>query len=264
MRNTMRIRMLLTVSVASAALAAGGIAFAANAGARAPGSQSAPSASSAPGDFLAPLDLTNGRIYGGRGQALPSDTSTHFFHWDFTKWMGLGVSTQSGEGSGLFGRYESGSLPSLQSAKAASVGLSARFGLGAGWVTSFSYNEGIAQLNLRPGNIVDSDENTLHARAYGVSVAKHGLFGSSDALGLSVSRPLELYNGGKSAPQGDTFVNRPLLPGAKPETDVELGYVTTFFDGALALQANAGYQMNAAGKNGQNSVTVLSRAKINF
>jgi phage baseplate assembly protein gpV len=54
------------------------------------------------------------------------------------------------------------------------------------------------------------------------------------------------------------------LAGAAPETDVELGYTTNFFDGALALQANAGYQMNVAGKSGTNAVTVLSRAKINF
>ena len=32
----------------------------------------------------------------------------------------------------------------------------------------------------------------------------------------------------------------------------------------LALQANAGYQMNAQGQPGTNGVTVLSRAKINF
>ncbi|MBV8799195.1 MAG: hypothetical protein JO208_05245, partial [Alphaproteobacteria bacterium] len=48
------------------------------------------------------------------------------------------------------------------------------------------------------------------------------------------------------------------------ETDIALGYVTTFFNGALALQANAGYEMNAGGQNGTNSLTVLSRAKINF
>lgn len=263
----MRVRMLLAVSVASAALAAGSLAHAASADARAPGPQPAlDGASSTPGDFLTPLDLTNGRVYGGHGQVLPSDTSAHFFQWDFTKWAGLGISAQGGEGSGLFGRYEPGGLPSLQSAKAAAVGLSARFGLGAGWVTSFSYNEGIAQLNLRPGNILDSEENMLHASAYGVSVAKHGLFSGRDALGLSVSRPLELYAGGKPSAAVAPLIGgeQNLLPGGKQETDVELGYVTTFFDGALALQANAGYQMNAAGKNGQNSVTVLSRAKINF
>ncbi len=54
------------------------------------------------------------------------------------------------------------------------------------------------------------------------------------------------------------------LASATPETDVELGYITTFFDGALALQANAGYQMNFAGQSGTNALTVLSRAKINF
>ena len=40
--------------------------------------------------------------------------------------------------------------------------------------------------------------------------------------------------------------------------------MTTFMDGALALQANAGYQMNVAGLGGTNAVSVISRAKINF
>lgn len=55
----------------------------------------------------------------------------------------------------------------------------------------------------------------------------------------------------------------PLL-GQIPDTDLELGYVTSFFNGALALQANAGYQMNLAGQSGTNSFSVISRAKINF
>jgi hypothetical protein len=54
------------------------------------------------------------------------------------------------------------------------------------------------------------------------------------------------------------------LVGQTPETDLELGYVTSFFNGALALQANAGYQMNLAGQSGTNSLSVISRAKINF
>ena len=54
------------------------------------------------------------------------------------------------------------------------------------------------------------------------------------------------------------------MASATPETDLELGYVTTFMDGALALQANAGYQMNVAGLGGSNAVSVISRAKINF
>jgi hypothetical protein len=40
--------------------------------------------------------------------------------------------------------------------------------------------------------------------------------------------------------------------------------VTTFLDGALALQANAAYQLNTQGQNGTNSLAVVSRAKIKF
>ena len=43
-----------------------------------------------------------------------------------------------------------------------------------------------------------------------------------------------------------------------PETDLQLGYVTSFLDGALALQANAAYQMNYQGQTGATSLSVLS------
>ena len=49
-----------------------------------------------------------------------------------------------------------------------------------------------------------------------------------------------------------------------PETDIQLGYVTNFLDGALALQANASYQMNYQGQTGATAVSLLSRAKIKF
>ena len=48
------------------------------------------------------------------------------------------------------------------------------------------------------------------------------------------------------------------------ETDIQLGYVTNFLDGAVALQTNAGYQTNAQGQPGATSVSLLSRAKIKF
>ena len=38
----------------------------------------------------------------------------------------------------------------------------------------------------------------------------------------------------------------------------------SFMDGALALQANASYQMNYQGQTGATSLSVLSRAKIKF
>ncbi len=55
-----------------------------------------------------------------------------------------------------------------------------------------------------------------------------------------------------------------LFDSKTPETDFELGYVTTFLDGSVALQTNASYQMNFAGQSGSNAVSFLSRAKIKF
>ena len=53
-------------------------------------------------------------------------------------------------------------------------------------------------------------------------------------------------------------------PARRQETDLQLGYVTSFLDGALALQTNAAYQMNFQGQTGATSVSLLSRAKIKF
>jgi hypothetical protein len=64
--------------------------------------------------------------------------------------------------------------------------------------------------------------------------------------------------------QPQFFTRDHLLAGATPETDVEIGYVTTFLDGSLALQTNASYQMNFAGQTGANAVSLLSRARIKF
>lgn len=190
--------------------------------------------------------------------------------WNFAKWGGLGiVASQTKEHNGVLGNVPDSALGLAKGAKTSALALSARVGFGDGWVTTVSYGEGITQLNLRPtGAIANSDQ--LHTRSYGLAVAKHGLFDDKDSLGLAVSRPLEVYEGNidlSNTGSGDNSLlgsARLPLSSTTPETDVELGYVTTFLDGALALQANAGYQMNLQGQAGTNSVTVLSRAKINF
>jgi hypothetical protein len=172
----------------------------------------------------------------------------------------------------MLGGLNSGALAIADGANTSAVGLSARIGFGSGWVTTFSYSEGITQLDLRSNSIATSSD-TLHSRAYGVAIAKHGLFADNDSLGLAVSRPIQIYSGslGLTAATGlDDFGNiltgseRVSLASGTPETDFEMGYVTTFFDGALALQANAAWQQNLAGQPGLNSLAVLSRAKINF
>jgi hypothetical protein len=144
------------------------------------------------------------------------------------------------------------------------VSVSARLGLGSGWVTTASFSEGLSQLDLRGGNVAETRE-----QSYAFAITKHGLFGD-DALGLSLSQPApsmagsfaSLLGGGSDLPP--LVVGRGQTLAGRSETDFQLGYVTNFLDGAVALQTNAAYQMNVQGKTGASSVSLLSRAKIKF
>lgn len=223
--------------------------------------------------YQLPLFSYFGELPGGRSadELRRADTSMAGLDWAFASWGGLGmVASQTNEHNGLLGNAST--LAIAKSANTSAVGVSARVGFGDGWVTTLSYNEGVTQVDLKSTEFSGSD--TLRSRAYGFAIAKHGLFGDEDSLGLAVSRPLQIYTGnvGFDAAESLAAGNASLKWGgeyapagsATPETDLELGYVTTFMDGALSLQANAGYQMNVAGVVGQNSLSVISRAKINF
>lgn len=203
-----------------------------------------------------------------------ADTTSAAVTWKFANWGALGLTaSQTTEHNGLLGGVSSGALNIANSAQTNALGLSANVGLGDGWVTTMAYSEGITQLNLRPDNGLFSEANTLHSRAFGVAVAKHGLFGDNDSIGVALSRPMQVYGGtlalnsNVAAPLNNArplALERVSLAGTAPQTNLEVGYVTTFFDGSLALQANAAYQMNLAGQSGKNAVSVISRAKINF
>lgn len=217
--------------------------------------------------------------------ALPAETSPQLelvsserqtraasLEWDFSTWGSLGLVTASGaESPTLLGDFMPQPLSFTDTATASAAGLSAHARLGDGWVTSVSYSMDVRQLDLRAGPSAALAERSTRGQSFGISIAKHGVFGNADALGLSVSRPSDEYFGSVSLADaglenGVNLVSN--YPGISfntaKETDIALGYETHFFNGALSLQANAGYQMNAGGQNGQNSVTVLSRAKINF
>ncbi|MGA9796916.1 MAG: hypothetical protein WBQ17_15440 [Rhizomicrobium sp.] len=161
--------------------------------------------------------------------------------------------------------FEKPALNSLaKSQRAVSAGASAE--LGSNWVTTISYGQGTSQLNLRSGNLL-GDDDLLHSHTLALSIAKRGLFGNNDSLDIGIARKLQSYTPNIDFSGGDGLDTGPLPKSnalTVPETDFEVGYVTTFLDGALALQANAGYQANVYGQNGQNALTVLSRAKFNF
>jgi hypothetical protein len=182
--------------------------------------------------------------------------------WDVTDWAGVSlngiVNEQKGEpaGSQLFANLAPGAITSA-------LNVSAHVDFGGGWVTTAAFSDGLTQLDQK--NAAPS----LESQSYSLAIAKHGVFGQ-DALGFSFTRPSpSLLDNGFDivAASGDlppVFIanNRP--PGTTMETDLQLGYVSYFLDGALALQANAGYQMNYQGQTGANSLSVLSRAKIKF
>jgi hypothetical protein len=191
-------------------------------------------------------------------------------NWDVAPWADLGLVARQASAQGSPTAQSAALSPAKLSTQ--TLGVSGRVTLGNGWVTSFSYNQGITQLDLRPSAGLVAIDGAQRSRSYGLAIAKHGLFGD-DALGLAVSRPAALTTGAvdlgdsMTADPFDGFISsatRPILSGNTAETDLQLGYVTTFLDGALALQANADYQMNSAGQSGNNGVAVLSRAKINF
>lgn len=227
------------------------------------------------GDYEVPVFSMLSQLEGPQAQynQREAQSSMAGLDWDFASWGGLGlVATQTAEQHGLLGGINSGALAMANDADTSALGMSGRVGFGDGWVTTVSYSEGITRLNLTASSLI-TDSDTLHSRSYGVAVAKHGLFGDDDSLGLAVSRPVQIYAGGMelaAASSVDDNGNLVLgrehvsLASSTPETDFELGYVTTFMNGALALQANAGYQTNIAGQSGLSGVTVLSRAKINF
>jgi hypothetical protein len=192
-------------------------------------------------------------------------------NWNVANWAGLGVTaSQTNERNGMLGNLDTDTLD-IGGAKTSAVGVSGRVGLGDGWVTTASYSIGLTQVApKRSGFLTDSD---LRTRSYGVAVAKNGLFGHNDALGLAVSRPIQAYTMAANLLGPVTFDKSQALniqpmsmlqTTKTPETDFELGYVTTFFDGALALQTNAAYQMNLQGQNGKNGLAVVTRTKINF
>ncbi|HXC53770.1 MAG TPA: hypothetical protein VNU97_00595 [Rhizomicrobium sp.] len=182
--------------------------------------------------------------------------------WNIGHWSELGLTaTQSAERDGLLGSAAPGTTASTTA-----LGVSARVHLGNGWVTSASYSQALSQLEQKSGPPLAYD--SLYTRSYGIAIAKNGLFGD-DALGLAVSRPALASDGGFAVLPGTQggaafFARNHLLEGAAPETDIEVGYVTTFLDGSLALQTNASFQMNYAGQYGTNAVSLLSRARIKF
>jgi hypothetical protein len=187
--------------------------------------------------------------------------------WDINDWANIGLTAiQNDQFGAPFGVNSLGHLTGSSKVSSSALSMAARVKLGDNWVTTASADiaGSLSQLDQRVASVPQGDN-----RSYSIAIAKHGLFGD-DALGFSFSRPAPgvLDNGfDMVAASGDlppVFIASGRFPGQTPETDLQLGYVTSFMDGALALQTNAAYQMNYQGQSGATSLSVLSRAKIKF
>lgn len=182
--------------------------------------------------------------------------------WNVTDRAGLDFSAISSSRSGV-PELASSSLNIADKAQTNAMGVSAHLGLGDNWVSSISYSAGISQLDLKSEH-VDSQEQT-----YSIAIAKRDVFAVNDALGFALSRPAPGMLGSFSSlnAAGDmppVVIANAMQAGANQETDFQLGYVTMFLNGKLALQTNAAYQVNVQGQGGANAVSALARAKIKF
>jgi len=177
-----------------------------------------------------------------------------------------GVDLTASHTDARFGVIDSAPISSLSSN---AINVSAELKFGSGWVTSASYGQSLSKLDIKPSALSLSSTDELQRSGYAVSIAKHGIFGD-DALGLSVSRPVDPEISSAGFAGAVSYASPPnftgpdhLLGEAKSETDVELGYSTSFSD-SFALQTNAAYDMNFQGQSGVNALQFFSRAKIKF
>lgn len=181
--------------------------------------------------------------------------------WNPVDWVSLGLEAVSSYRRNTPLAYGE-AAPLGQVSRTTGVEMAASFNLGNDWVTTTRFAQGFTQLSQRTG-AAGSD---FDSQAYSITVARKGVFGD-DALGFTLSRPAPGMIGSFAAFNAAGDLPPVLLAPGKnsaPETDLQLGYVTSFLNGRLALQANAGYQLNAQGQSGASAVSVLSRAKINF
>lgn len=183
-------------------------------------------------------------------------TTTANISWNLTDWSTVGITASHSAGNPLLLGSVASPLVTGPSPENTALGISARVGFAEGWVTTLAYSEGISQLDLNQM----AATGAIRSDAYQIGVAKTGLFGN-DALGIALSRPPQIYG---VTGFGAVVNNFALTTTPARESDVELGYVTSFLDGTLALQANAAYEVNPAGVRGQNALAAVARAKLNF
>jgi Subtilase family len=192
--------------------------------------------------------------------------------WQFAPWGMVGLNAAyTQETNSLLGTQEQGALMLTSDAGTASVGFGARFDLGQDWVMSASWSRGQTEATPVEGGLFES-LSEIESQAYGVALSKTGVFGKTDSLGFSISRPLHI-TGGSAVIHASTGVTEDReiiystevvdLASSTPETDFEVGY-TAKLDHGLTLQANAMYQQDVGGEAGVSAVAGFVTLKASW
>jgi hypothetical protein len=198
--------------------------------------------------------------------------STAALSWRVAPWGLVGFNVAyTDEDNALFGALEGGALALTAEASTASVGAGARVNLGSDWVASASWNAGVSHVVPLAGGLF-ANVSELHTEAYGVALAKRGIFGAADAIGFGVSRPLHVVEG-QAVMIASTGVTRGReivyttetinLASATPETDLEFGY-TAALGPMTVLQINAIYQMDLGGVQGEEAIAGLATVSTHW
>lgn len=202
-------------------------------------------------------------------QPRSAENAVAALRWRFAPWGQVGAQVaRTNEENSLLGSEEQGALSVTSEAQTTSIGFGARLDLGGDWAASASWSRGMTDATPVAGGLFQSFSG-IESEAYGIALAKRGIFGESDALGIAVSRPLHIVSGSAviTASTGVTEAREILystevesLASATPETDFELGYTAKLDDG-LTLQASAIYQQDAGGIAGDNAVAAFATLK---
>jgi len=201
-----------------------------------------------------------------RAHLASGEGSTAALSWRVAPWGLVGFNVAyTDEDNALFGALEGGALALTAEASTASAGAGARVNLGSDWVASASWNAGVSRVVPLAGGLF-ANVSDLRTEAYGVAVAKRGIFGAADAIGFGVSRPLHVVEG-QAVMIASTGVTRGReivyttetinLASATPETDLEFGY-TAALGPVTFLQINAIYQMDLGGVQGEEAIAGLA------
>lgn len=182
--------------------------------------------------------------------------------WRFAPWGIVGMNvTHTDEQNSLLGGMEQGALTLTADAATTSIGFGARANLGGNWVASASWSRGQTDAAAVANGLVQSF-SPIESEAYGVALAKLGVFGKADSIGVAISRPLHI-TGGTASITASTGVTEAReihystetvnLASLTPETDYELGYTASLGE-RVSLQASAMYQQDVGGAEGEDAI----------